>query len=322
MTLLVRNGVLLAKVETTPGTDAAPVAADGNCNFFNVAVVANIPMTTREGQGGAGKLASVPGGYGATVTFRTYCEWDGTSTEPFWADVLLPAVGWIKDTNTFTPRLEAPPTNVKTLTFYHYFASSASNGKLTKVYGAMGTGQLHAPTGQAAYIDWTFTGVWGGVTDVGGAIPSPTYPTDTTIRSTGVNELGDVALCASEVVIDFGNTVTLRECKAQIGSQLRAGFESAIITDRTPTITVDPEAKLVATRDAYGAWINMTEATWELDLQGPTNSLLTFDAPKAQIITNANGDRNGLVVDQLQLQCNKNGATHNQELSIVFTPAS
>jgi len=66
----------------------------------------------------------------------------------------------------------------------------------------------------------------------------------------------------------------------------------------------------------------MEEALFELDIAGPTDSLLTFDAPKAQIISNADGDRNGLAIDQLQLQCNKNGATHNEELSIVFTPAT
>ena len=315
MTLLRRIGVLLAKVETTPGTDAAPDATDGACNFYNVSITPNIGMVTREGQGGFGKLSSVPEGFGCTLTFRTYVEWDGTASEPFWADVLLPGCGWVKATNTFTPRAEAPGSNVKTLTFYHFL-----NGKRRRMYGAAGTFAFHAPTGQPAYLDWTFTGVWGGETDT--AIVTPTYPTDLPIRSTGVTQLGDVNLCASEVVIDAGNSVILRECSANIGSQLRAGYESAIITDRTPTITVDPEAKLIATRDAYGAWIAQTEALFELDIAGPTDSLLTFDAPKAQIISNADGDRNGLAIDTLQLQCNKNGATHNEELSIVFTPAS
>lgn len=315
MTLLRRIGVLLAKIETTPGTDASASGTDGACNFYNVSITPNIGMVTREGQGGFGKLSSVPEGFGCTLSFRTYLEWDGTSTEPFWADVLLPACGWVKDTNTFTPRSEAPGSNVKTLTFYHFL-----NGKRRKVFGAAGSFSFHAPTGQPAYFDWTFTGVWGGEADA--AIVTPTYPTDLPIRSTGVTELGDVGLCASEVVIDAGNSVILRECSTNVSGQLRAGYESAIITDRTPTISVDPEAKLVATRDAYGAWIAMTEATWELDIAGPTNSLITFDAPKAQIISNADGDRNGLAIDTLQLQCNKNGATHDQELSIVFTPAS
>jgi len=315
MTLLRRIGVLLAKIETTPGTDAVPDATDGACNFFNVEITPNIDMTTREGQGGFGKLASVPGAFGCTLTCRTYLEWDGTATEPFWADVLLPACGFVKATNTFTPRAEAPGANVKTLTFYHYL-----NGKLRKMFGAAGNASIHAPTGQSGYIDWTFTGVWGGETDA--AIVTPTYPTDKPIRSAGVTRLDAVNLCASEVVIDLGNTVVLRECSNIVSGQLRAGYESAIITDRTPTITVDPEAKLVATRDAYGDWIAMEEALFELDIAGPTDSLLTIDAPKAQIVSNADGDRNGLAIDQLQLQCNKNGATHNEELSIVFTPAT
>lgn len=315
MTLLTRIGVLLAKVETTPGTDASPSASDGACNFFNVSVVPNIAMQQRQGQGGMGKLASVPEGFGCTVTFQTQLEWDGTATEPFWADVLWPACGYVKSGQVFTPRSEAPGSNVKTLTFYHYL-----NGKLRKIYGAMGNCVANLPTGKMGFIDWTFTGVWGGETDA--SIVTPTYPTALPLRATGLNELGDVSLCASNVTIDFGNTVVLRECTNNVSGQLRAGYVSAIITDRTPVISVDPEARLVATRDAYGAWINMTESTWEYDVAGPTNSVLVFDAPKAQVISNADGDRNGIAIDTLQLQCNKNGATHDQELSITFTAAT
>lgn len=313
--LLTRLGVLLAKIETTPGTDAAPTGTDGACNFFNVSITPAIAMQQRQGQGGMGKLASIPEGFGCTVNFQTHLEWDGTATEPFWADVLLPGCGFVKSGQTFTPRSEAPGTNVKTLTFYHYL-----NGKLRKIYGAAGNGVVNLPTGKMGFIDWTFTGVWGGETDA--AIVTPTYPTALPLRATGLNQLNDVDLCASNVTIDFGNVVTLRECVKNISGQLRAGYESAIITDRTPLISVDPEAKLVATRDAYGAWIASTEALWEYDVAGPTNSVLVFDAPKAQIVNNADGDRNGLAIDTLQLQCNKNGATHNEELSITFTAAS
>jgi hypothetical protein len=313
--LLTKLGVLLAKIETTVGTDAVPTSTDGACNFFNVSIGPAIAMQQRQGQGGFGKLASIPEGFGCNISFQTQLEWDGTATEPFWADVLLPACGYVKSGQVFTPRSEAPGSNVKTLTFYHYL-----NGKLRKIYGAAGNGAINLPTGNMGFIDWTFTGVWGGETDA--AIVSPTYPTVLPIRATGLNELGDVALCASNVTIDLGNTVVLRECTNNVSGQLRAGYHSAIITDRTPLITVDPEAKLVATRDAYGSWIASTEAAWEYDVAGPTNSLLVFDAPKAQIISNADGDRNGIAIDTLQLQCNKNGATHDQELSITFTAAT
>ena len=311
MPLLKRIGVLLAKAETTPGTDAAPTGTDGACNFYDVEVQPNIAMVERVGQGGFGRFASVPGAYGATVTFRTYLEWDGTATEPFWADVLLPACGWVKSTNTFTPRSEAPGTNVKTLTFYHYL-----NGKLRKILGAAGDFVVTLPTGQPAYIDWTFTGVWAGETDA--SIVSPTYPADTTLRfAEGLAELSDVNLCVSQATINAGNNVILRECPTTA-----AGYISAIITDRAPTVTLDPESVLVATRDAYGDWIAMAQGTLELDLGGPGNSVLSFDAPKAQITNAQNGDRNMLAIDTLTLLCGKNGATHDQELSIVFTPAT
>jgi hypothetical protein len=61
----------------------------------------------------------------------------------------------------------------------------------------------------------------------------------------------------------------------------------------------------------------------ELDVAGPagtvSDAVLSFDAPKAQIINNQEADREGMVTDDIQFQLNKNGATHDQELSITFT---
>ena len=110
----------------------------------------------------------------------------------------------------------------------------------------------------------------------------------------------------------------MRECPTNVG-----GYISGIITDRKPKITVDPEATLVATQDRWGEWLSQTEYLLELDVAGPaggsSDAVLTFDAPKAQIMNLQEGDRNKLVTDQLEFSCNKNGATHDEELSITFT---
>lgn len=311
MPFLKRKRVLAAKIEATIGTAEALTAAEAAMNIYNPMIQCNTEMEQREGQGGFGYFSSTPAGRVGVATFRTYLEWDGTATEPTWADTFLPAAGWVKSGQVYTPRSEAPGSNVKTLTIGLY-----EDGLFKSIAGAMGTGVVNLPTGKQAYIDWTFTGVWQEPTDV--AILAPTYPTAKPLRfAGGLAEWNDVNLCTEMVTVDLGNTVIMRECPTT-----EAGFLSAFITNRQPKISLNPEAVTVAAQDRWGAWLAQTEYALELDLGGPGNSVLSFDAPKAQIINNQEADRNGMVTDEIEMQCNKNGATHDQELSITFTAST
>jgi hypothetical protein len=311
MPLLKRKRVLAAKIEGTIGTAEALSASDGAFNVYNAMIQPTIEMEQREGQGGFGYLSSVPGGYIGTATFRTMLEWDGTATEPAWADTFFPACGWVKSGQVYTPRSEAPGSNVKTLTIGCYV-----DGVFKSIRGAMGTFVATLPTGKAGYIDWTFTGVFVSPTDV--ALITPTYPTDKPMRfAGGLAEWNDVNLCISSATVNANNEVVMRECPTT-----EEGYIAAIVVNRVPTISIDPEAATVATQDRWAAWLAQTEYALELDVGGPGNSVLSFDAPKAQIINNQEADRGRMVTDTIEFQCNKNGATHDQELSITFTAAT
>lgn len=314
--MLRRKRVLAAKIETTPGTPESLAAADAAINIYNPIIQATIDMEARQGQGGFGMFSSVPGGRIGVATFRTYLEWDGSATEPSWADTFLPACGYAKTGQVFTPRSEAPGTDVKTLTIGVYQDNGAGSTVFKSIAGAMGNGVVTLPTGRAGYIDWTFTGVWQAPAAV--SMITPTYPTALPLRfAGGLAEWNDVNLCVESAVINLGNTVIMRECPTTA-----AGFISAWITDRIPTITLNPEASTIAAQDRWAAWLAQTEYAIELDVAGPTNAVLSFDAPKAAIQNNQEGERNGIVTDDLEFQCNKNGATHDQELSITFTAAT
>lgn len=311
MPLLKRKRVLAAKIESTIGTAETLAGTDAAFNIYNPMIQASIDMEAREGQGGFGYLTSIPGARRGTATFRTYLEWDGTATEPAWADTFLPACGWVKSGQVYSPRSEAPGTNVKTLTIACY-----SDGVRKQIAGACGTFVVTLPTGRAGYIDWTFTGVLQSApTDV--ALLTPTYPTDKPLRFGGsAAEWNNGNLCVSQATINAGNQVMLRECPTS-----DAGYISAIITDRRPTITLDPEAVTVASQDRWAAWLAQTEYALELDVDsGPlTGDVLSFDAPKAQLLNIQEADRSGFVTDALEFVCNKNGATHDEELTITFT---
>ncbi len=311
MPLLRRKRLLAAKVEATPGTAETLANADAAFNVYNPVPQANIEVETREAQAGFGMLSGVPGSRAGSLTFRTEIWWDGTVTMPSWAAILLPACGWVDSSQTFNPTSEAPGSNVKTLTMGVY-----EDGLRKQLVGAAGTFQIVCPTGDMVYCDWTFTGVWQPVTDT--ALLSPTYPNDKPLRyATATTQFNSNNLCVEQITFDAGNTVTLRECAASA-----AGFDYAVITNRAPTITANPESQLVATRDDYGDWLASTEAEFSVTLDGISTSTIEISAPKAQITNVQEGDREGIQIDDITYSCNKNGATDDQELQIIFTESS
>jgi hypothetical protein len=310
MTLLKRKRVLAAKIETTVGTAISLTGSDASFNAYDIMIQPEIEVEEREGQGGFGMLSSVVGGYKGKATFKIDAGWDGTSTEPAWADTFLSGCGLVKTGQVFTPRSEAPGSNVKTLTIGAY-----CDGVFKSICGAAGTFKLVCPTGRMAYFEFEFQGIWVPPTDV--AILSPTYPTALPLRyATSTTTFISTALCVENLTLDCGNEITMRECASTV-----SGYHSAIITSRNPKVTGNPEAKLIATRDPNGQFLAMTEGalTWGLD--GPTTAVLTIAAPKAQLISVQEADRNNLVTDDLEWQLNRNGSTADEEFSMTFTAA-
>lgn len=309
MPLLKRKRLLAAATESTIGTAESLSASNAAFNVYDLMIQPNVEFEQRQAQGSIDQLSGVVGPYSGTATFKTDMGWDGTATLPTWASVLLPACGWVDSSNTFNPTSEAPGSSVKTLTLGAYI-----DGTRKILAGCMGSFQIVCPTGKMAYIDWTFQGVWQTMTDT--SLLSPTYPTASPLKYTSATTTYDsVALCVENVTFDAGNNVIMRPCAGTA-----AGFVSALVTDRTPTITADPEATLVATQDRYGDLLSNAEAEFTITLDGANTSTIEISAPKAQYTNVQEADRNAMVTDALTFQCNKNGTTADQSLQIIFTP--
>jgi len=305
MPLLKRIRTIAVKVESVIGTAEALTAAEGAFNAYNVMAQPTPAFEQREAQGQFGVLSAVPGPVSGTVSFRTELGYDNTNI-PAWASVLFPACGYVNSTGTFTPRSVAPGASVKTVTIGCYV-----NGLFKSIAGAVGNFKLIFPTGKMAYIDWTFTGIWQAVTDT--AIIAPTYPTLTTeppLRAANMTTtFNTVAFCSAEISFDSGNKTTLIQC--QSGN----GLKNALIVDRSPIFTSDPESLLVATQDRYAPLLTTTEQALSLAI----GTAITITVPKAQLVDNQEGDREGIVIDQLTWQGNKNAANLDQDVSIVFS---
>lgn len=309
MPLLKRIRVMAAAIESDIGTAESLTATEGVYNAYDVSIQPTIETEQREGQGGFNYLSGVPGRYMGTASFKT--EVSIGSGQPTWASVLLPACGFVASATVYTPRSEAPGSNVKTATIGVF-----ENGVFKSIAGAVGTFRLICPTGRMAFIEWTFQGVWQAVTDT--AIITPTYPTAKPIRfASGTCTYAAVDQKVENVTLDAANNIVLREDPAT-----EAGYISGIVTDRYPRITANPETDLVANDDKYGDWLAATEAAFAITLTGPSSSSLAVSAPKAQIFNSQEGDRDKLQIDDVEWACNKNGATHDQEVSLTVTPES
>jgi len=305
MPLLKRRSVFAAKVETTIGTAESLTGAEGVYNAMNVMIQPNITVDEREGQGGFNYLAGVPGIRSGTATFTTEMSFDGTDV-PTWASVLLPACGWVASSQVFSPSSVGPGSTVKTLTIGAYI-----DGMYRVLSGCMGTFKVNLPTGKMASIDWTFQGKWTNPTDV--AIIAPTYPTALPRRfAEGSLAFNSVNMCVSSTTIDAGNEVILRECAGDI-----TGIVSALVVNRKPTITADPEMVLVATQDRHSLWLTPTPASLVATIGTSGTGTIVFTASKAQLTNIQQGERSGLLTDALSWTATK-GATADTELVISF----
>ena len=308
MTIATRYSVFAAKIEATPGTAETLAAADGAWNIMEADMTPNIEVSVRPIQGTFRKLPGVAGARGATCTFSLELIGDGSGGVPDWATTFLAACGIVDTTGTLTPRNENPGTNVKTLTLGLWETKGASQ-RLKTMVGCMGNVTFEITPGETVRMNFTFTGVWSGVAAT--AVISPTYPTLLPLRAaSGAFTINSIAQVFGSCTFDVGNVVVLRPSIATL-----SGFSHAIITDRTPTFTFDPEAQLIADEDVYGEWIASTTRALSCQFQNATDRV-TIAAPAVQRMTIANGDRDGIRTDNQTLQCCRDGS--NAEFSITF----
>jgi len=308
MGLLKRKTLMAAKIESTAYTAESLANADSSHNFYDASMKVAIDTNQRMSVNTFSNRKSTNGGRSATITFQTDLVGNGDGAAPGWADLLLPACGFVKATNTFGPVSEAPGSSVKTLTIAVY-----EDGRKKLAKGCVGSFKLVCESGKDIMIEWTFTGAWVQSTD--SAMLTPTYPTLVPFRfSSATVALGSYTPCLQKLEIDAGNNVVLREDPAET-----SGYKGAIITDRNIVGTADPESQLVAGYDTYGKWIANTEEAFSVAVDDGTD-VVTITAPKCEITNIDHGDRNSLRTDPISFQANLD-SSGDDELTIAF-PAS
>ena len=304
--LLKKVSVLAAKIETTIGTAISLDATNATFNVYNAQITPNIQFTDREGQGAFSKLSSVLGQQTGTCTFST--DLIMGTTESAWSSTFLPACGLGKSSTTYSCKSEAPGSTVKTLTIALYV-----NGVYRRIRGAVGNFVINCLAGQKITLDFTFQGVYDEFS--AGAILAPTLATNAALRwSSSTTTIGGTAIAASSLSFDLGNVINPLESQAT--SQ---GVNNFIITDRRPTVTIDPEADTSNTISRYASWMSTgaLAVAWNSSTSD-AGGTWAFSIPAGQILNQQPGERSGIETEQLTILARKSAAL-NDEFTMTYT---
>nr|VFK15087.1 MAG: hypothetical protein BECKLPF1236A_GA0070988_101208 [Candidatus Kentron sp. LPFa]VFK30990.1 MAG: hypothetical protein BECKLPF1236C_GA0070990_101258 [Candidatus Kentron sp. LPFa] len=230
-----KNKILLAKVETTYGTDPTP---DGNNNAI---LISNVTISPMEGETKDRDLVNGRLGNELVLHVGTHVKLE--------FDVEVAGSGEA-ETITASEKVEYAPISEgeKSVTLYFYL-----DGALHKVIGARGSMDIKIKPNEIPRFHFVFTGLWvdpAAVTNPTGVFtafqaPLPVSNSNTTFTIGG----------ASATLYEF-------ECKQENAVRYlhRVGRESVEITDRAPKASVTIDAPPLGAKNWFTDALAITQA--------------------------------------------------------------
>lgn len=309
MSLLNRKRTILAKIETTYGTDPVPT---GGANAILVKNMNITPMETTLVQrdvimpylGGQQQIAAA---VYAKVDFEVEMAASGTAgTAPAWGP-LMRACGMSETVVAVTSVTYAPVSAAfDSVTLYLNV-----DGVLHKMTGARGTVSASMSLSAVPMLKFSFTGIYQPVVDAAAPtvvltawkLPLAVNNTNTT----GLTLQGFATAVMSDLSVDIANAVTYRS--------LVGGVQQVLITDRHPVGSITIEAGTVAAKDWFTA--AQTAATGPLSItHGITaGNKVKIDGLLTQVTKPTYSDKDGIAM--LQMGMNFIPTSGNDELTFT-----
>lgn len=312
MSLLTKKQVLLAKIETTEGTDAVPTAADNAILIMrDPDFKENIEELERNvNQVTLGMKPSIAGTKFSGITFQVEVAGSGVAGTAPRIGALLRACSHaetIGDDGGGNSSVVYDPTSVSTSTVTLYLYK---DGLLHKMLGCRGSVKQTSEAGKIAVWEYTMKGLWVTPTDV--ALPTPTFESvvPPVVKSAALTYNGNSDLVVQQSVIDIANEVSN---DADVNAT--DGIKNFVIVSRKPTLTINPEAVLVATEDYRGDQLT-TPRAFSMTIGSAAGNRLKITAPKVNIVDITYGDRDGKIINDLTAQLAED--TGNDEVKFNF----
>ena len=199
-------------------------------------------------------------------------------------------------------QLQSDPDSMEPITIAAYL-----DGKIIKLEGAMGSPEFTFQHGNPVVMSFTFDGVHTSYVDGGlltGASlqegqyqPKPFFSAATTLSVTdGTNNYGTGVSGAAgplnNMTLALGNDVMLRENSLAAAG----GLDYAVITDRSPTGSFNPDELLSATYDWLSSFTGGTTNRMRIVHGTVTGNTFEFIAPGLVFSGMADGNREGIFI--------------------------
>lgn len=285
MALLTRRRVILAKIESTYGTDSTPTGA------ANAILVRNLTITPLNAEliqrdlirpylGASPQLLAATS---ATVEFEVEIAGSGTAgTAPAYGP-LLRACGMAEADNATDVVYTPVSTGFASVTIY--FNVDGVQHKLT---GARGNVALTINAREIPVYQFSFTGLYNAAADV--ALPTPDYtafqaPQAANTDNTPTFSFFSYSAPLQNLEINFNNEVVFRSL---------IGAESVIITNRNVSGTAVFEAPTITTKDFFTAAVDSITGALQLIHGTAAGKIVQLDSSVVSIGNPTYQDSDGI----------------------------
>lgn len=239
--LLTGRTVLLAKIESTYGTDPTPAVSANEVEIFNLTIKPSFSKVERKPlRASLSPLQPFKSKMMYDISFETELKGGGTAGTIGRLSPLFKSAGMSEAVNAGTSVIYTPGNPSGSCTLWIY-----KDGTLFKSTGCRGNFEITAEAGKIAMVKWMFRGNYADPTDV--ALASPTY--ETTIGQ----------LCESLAMAVSGFVGFTESYSINMNNQIvdRASLNAAnamvgvIIGSRNPSGKMLIEAELLATEPMF-----------------------------------------------------------------------
>lgn len=296
MSYLIRNAILLAKLETNYGEDAAPAGA-------NAILVRNLNPTPQQSEFASrdlirpyfGNSEQLPAAIAGQLEFEVELQGSGTpGLAPGWGPVLR-ACAFSETITADTSVVYAPiSSGFESVTLYYSLGSEEGGRLLHRFRGARGTVSFAVDAKGIPVMKFRFLGLYSPVEDSVAALAPDFSLFKTPLPANTVNtpafSLHGVSSPLSNFSLDVANTLVHR---ALIGG------ESVKITDRKAAGSLSFSLTPVATKNWWEIARNATLGTLHLRHGATAGAIVEFDSARVQLSNPQYQDENGEAMLQM-----------------------
>lgn len=307
---LSRKQVVLAKIETTYGTDSAPVVGT------NAILLTDLSITPIQSEyvdrdlirPYLGSSEQLPAAIRSQVSFSVEMAGSGAAgTAPKWGP-LLRACGFAETVNAGTSvQYDPVSASFPSLSIYAF-----RDGMRHILTGARGTVSFNMNNRERPLMQFTFTGLYSLPTDT--APGTPVYTGFQTPRVFNNQNSSAFALQSysnallSSISIDVGNDAVYR-------SLIGTGGESILITNRQVTAQITIESTSMAEKDYWTNVRNAVVGNFGIVHGTTAGNIVEISAPAAQLIDPQYGDIDG--ISSTQFTARLTPSAGNDEIRII-----